>query len=209
MLYGWRFGDAGADQSQAEDPQAFRNRRPRCGASPKKASRRALRLKSCAPPDRPQLPADAVHQGLLAEADPLPSPASRRWAGRHRAGARPDHRSAQCRRDPASAAAFAVALSSPPRGIRPEATGVLAKSASGALEARAVVTVQNCSRADEAEGRGSCRRSRQRGDEIWPLRCGQPLALVLGAEGKGLRQLTRDDLRRRRAARSCRARSRA
>ena len=38
---------------------------------------------------------EAVHQGVLAEADPLPSPDDRRPAGAgRRAGARPDHRSA-------------------------------------------------------------------------------------------------------------------
>ena len=49
-----------------------------------------------------RLTPDAVHQGLLAEADPLPSPDIEILpADGHRAGARPDHRSAQCRRHPA------------------------------------------------------------------------------------------------------------
>ena len=42
-----------------------------------------------------RLTPDAVHQGLLAEADPLPSPDIEDLpADRHRAGARPDHRPA-------------------------------------------------------------------------------------------------------------------
>ncbi len=58
--------------------------------------------RSCGPtrcaPARPRRRA----QGLLAEADPLPSPDDRGASSqRHRAGARPDHRSAQCRRHPA------------------------------------------------------------------------------------------------------------
>jgi 23S rRNA (guanosine2251-2'-O)-methyltransferase len=76
----------------------------------------------------------------------------------------------------------------------PEATGVLAKAASGALEYVPIVTVQNLARALAA--------LRERGYLVVgldstgtidlreaPLRA--PLALVLGAEGKGLRQLTR------------------
>jgi 23S rRNA (guanosine2251-2'-O)-methyltransferase len=77
----------------------------------------------------------------------------------------------------------------------PQATGVLAKSASGALELVPIVTVQNLARALET--------LRSRGFQLvgldssgdadlsdTPLR--SPLALVLGAEGKGLRQLTRE-----------------
>ncbi len=74
------------------------------------------------------------------------------------------------------------------------ATGVLAKSASGAAEHVPIITVQNLARGLET--------LKQRGffvvgldsegtDDlsIIPLRL--PLAIVLGAEGKGLRQLTR------------------
>ncbi len=47
-----------------------------------------------------RLTPDAVHQGLLAEADPLPSPGIEDYGPvRHRARARPDHRSAQCGSD--------------------------------------------------------------------------------------------------------------
>ena len=46
--------------------------------------------------------AEAVHQGLSAAADPLPSPELEDDRHRrHRAGARPNHRSAQCGGDPA------------------------------------------------------------------------------------------------------------
>src|SRR5882724_6345150 len=94
---------------------------------------------------------DAVHQGLLAEAEPLPSPDIDTLAQEgivlvldqitdpHNVGA-----------IMRSAAAFAVKAIVTTARHSPEATGVLAKSASGALE------------------------------------------LVLGAEGKGLRQLTRE-----------------
>jgi 23S rRNA (guanosine2251-2'-O)-methyltransferase len=93
-----------------------------------------------------------------------------------------------------TAAGFAAAAVVTTARHSPEATGVLAKSASGALEYVPMVTVQNLARALE--------RLRERGYLLVgldstgdgdlgdaPLR--SPLALVLGAEGKGLRQLTR------------------
>ena len=97
---------------------------------------------------------DAVHQGMLAEADPLPSPDIEtlkqegivlvldQITDPHNVGA-----------ILRSAAAFAVKAIVTTARHSPEATGVLAKSASGALEL---------------------------------------VPLVLGAEGKGLRQLTRE-----------------
>ena len=93
-----------------------------------------------------------------------------------------------------SAAAFAVSAIVTTARHSPEATGVLAKSASGALEHVPLVTVQNLARGLAAlkergfllvgldsEGQGDLTET--------PLRA--PVALVLGAEGKGLRQLTR------------------
>ena len=73
---------------------------------------------------------------------------------------------------------------------------MLAKSASGALDLVPIVTVQNLARAlDRAEGaRLPHRRARQRRARpiSRPRALRAPLALVLGAEGKGLRQLTRE-----------------
>jgi 23S rRNA (guanosine2251-2'-O)-methyltransferase len=71
---------------------------------------------------------------------------------------------------------------------------VLAKSASGALEYVPMVTVQNLARAlAELKERGyltvGLDSSGDTGLAEAALRA--PLALVLGAEGKGLRQLTR------------------
>jgi 23S rRNA (guanosine2251-2'-O)-methyltransferase len=71
---------------------------------------------------------------------------------------------------------------------------VLAKSASGALEFVPIVTVQNLARALAAlKERGYLLVGLDSTGEAdlgeLPLRA--PLALVLGAEGKGLRQLTR------------------
>ena len=138
---------------------------------------------------------DAVHQGLLAEADPLRAPAIGELAA---AGivlvldqiTDPHNVGAILR----SAAAFAVAAIVTTARHSPEATGVLAKAASGALELVPIVTVQNLARGlEELRQRGFLvvgLDSSGDGDlAALPLRA--PLALVLGAEGKGLRQLTK------------------
>jgi len=134
---------------------------------------------------------DAVHQGLLAEADPLPSPDIEsleqdgivlvldQITDPHNVGA-----------ILRSAAAFAVKAIVTTGRHSPEATGVLAKSASGALELVPIIEVANLHRALgemydagflavglESEGQADL--------SVVPLHA--PLALVLGAEGKGLR----------------------
>jgi 23S rRNA (guanosine2251-2'-O)-methyltransferase len=139
---------------------------------------------------------DAVHQGLLAEADPLPSPDIDELAQEgivlvldqitdpHNVGA-----------IMRSAAAFAVKAIVTTARHSPEATGVLAKSASGALELVPLVTVQNLARALTAmndQGFMTVGLDSQGSENLGSVALRQPLALVLGAEGKGLRQLTRE-----------------
>ncbi len=139
---------------------------------------------------------DAVHQGLLAEADPLPSPDIDSLAqdgivlvldqitDPHNVGA-----------ILRSAAAFAVKAIVTTARHSPEATGVLAKSASGALELVPLVTVQNLARAlTEMNDQGfmTVGLDSQGEENLAAVTLRQPLALVLGAEGKGLRQLTRE-----------------
>ena len=142
-----------------------------------------------------RLSADAVHNGLLAEADPLPSPDLDEIAETgivlvldqitdpHNVGA-----------ILRTAAAFAATAIVTTARHSPEATGALANSASGALEDVPLVMVQNLARALEA--------LRERGylligldssgeTDLGAVALRSPLALVLGAEGKGLRQLTR------------------
>jgi 23S rRNA (guanosine2251-2'-O)-methyltransferase len=139
---------------------------------------------------------DAVHQGLLAEADPLPSPdiATLPQEGivlvldqitdPHNVGA-----------ILRSAAAFAVKAIVTTARHSPEATGVLAKAASGALELVPLVTVQNLARAlTELNERGfmTVGLDSAGNENLSAIALSAPLALVLGAEGKGLRQLTRE-----------------
>jgi 23S rRNA (guanosine2251-2'-O)-methyltransferase len=139
---------------------------------------------------------DAVHQGLLAEADPLASPdidtltqegivlVLDQITDPHNVGA-----------ILRSAAAFAVKAIVTTARHSPEATGVLAKSASGALELVPLVTVQNLARAlTELNDQGfmTVGLDSQGSETLGEMTLRQPLALVLGAEGKGLRQLTRE-----------------
>lgn len=139
---------------------------------------------------------DAVHNGLLAEADPLEAPDISELADEgvvlvldqitdpHNVGA-----------IMRSAAAFGVKALVTTARHSPEVTGVLAKSASGALDLVPIVTVPNLARGLAAlRDRGFLLVGLDsEGDAdlaATPLRA--PLALVLGAEGKGLRQLTRE-----------------
>lgn len=139
---------------------------------------------------------DAVHQGMLAEVDPLPSPdiSTLKQEGivlvldqitdPHNVGA-----------ILRSAAAFAVKAIVTTARHSPEATGVLAKSASGALELVPLVLVQNLARAlTELNERGflTVGLDSEGSEDLSRVELREPLALVLGAEGKGLRQLTRE-----------------
>jgi 23S rRNA (guanosine2251-2'-O)-methyltransferase len=142
-----------------------------------------------------QLPPDAVHQGLLAEADPLSSPAIEELPAEGIVLALdqitdPHNVGAILR----SAAAFGVKAVVMTARHSPEATGVLAKSASGALEYVPIAIVGNLARALDAlktrsflliglDSLGTA--------DLADLPLVSPLAFVLGAEGKGLRQLTR------------------
>lgn len=139
---------------------------------------------------------DAVHQGLLAEVEPLESPdldtlpqdgivlVLDQITDPHNVGA-----------ILRSAAAFAVKAIVTTARHSPEATGVLAKSASGALELVPIVTVTNLARAlNELNDQGfmTVGLDSEGSENISAVPLRQPLALVLGAEGQGLRRLTRD-----------------
>ena len=139
---------------------------------------------------------DAVHQGLYAEADPLPSPDIKTLTQHgmvlvldqitdpHNAGA-----------IVRSAAAFAVKAIVTTARHSPDATGVLAKAASGALELVPLITVQNLARALTGlneRGFMTVGLDSEASENLSAIALRPPLALVLGAEGRGLRQLTRE-----------------
>jgi 23S rRNA (guanosine2251-2'-O)-methyltransferase len=195
VLYGWH-----TVKAALENPQ----RRFRRLLATENAARRlaegGLKLPMAPELVRPeeiaaQLPPDAVHQGLLAEADRLPSSAIEdlpadgivlaldQITDPHNVGA-----------ILRSAAAFGVAAVVITARHSPEATGVLAKSASGALEHVPIAEVGNLARAlDGLKARGFLLVGLDSlgTADLAAVPLAAPLALVLGAEGKGLRQLTR------------------
>lgn len=139
---------------------------------------------------------EAVHQGLLAEVEPLESPdidtlpqdgivlVLDQITDPHNVGA-----------IMRSAAAFGVKAIVTTARHSPEATGVLAKSASGALELVPIITVTNLARAlsdMNDQGFMTVGLDSEGSDTLHAVPLQAPLALVLGAEGSGLRRLTRD-----------------
>src|SRR5262245_38857392 len=195
VLYGWH-----SVKAAIENPA----RRLRRLLVTENAARRladdGIKLPETTEPVRPEAIAalvgpEAVHQGLFAEADPLLAPDIDELAPEgivlvldqitdpHNVGA-----------ILRSAAAFAVNAVITTSRHSPEATGVLAKAASGALEYVPMVTVPNLARALAAlkdrnlfvVGLDSSGET-----DLAAADLRAPLAIVLGAEGKGLRQLTR------------------
>ncbi len=144
-----------------------------------------------------RLPADAVHQGVLIEARHLPDldiedlPENAfvlvldQVTDPHNVGA-----------ILRTAAAFGLDAIVTTERHSPALTGVLAKTASGGLEHVPMVTVTNLARALESLGRRGFQRvgldsegPRSLEEEV----LSRPLALVVGAEGKGLRRLSREN----------------
>jgi 23S rRNA (guanosine2251-2'-O)-methyltransferase len=144
------------------------------------------------------LGADTVHQGAMFETDPLPEPDWQDLA--EAAGGRPlivldqvtdPHNVGAVLRSSAVFGASGLVMT---RRHSPPLNGVLAKSASGALELVPVALVANLSRAlDELKSTGFAVVGLDGGAEqaIEDLDWSRPTALVMGAEGKGLRELTR------------------
>jgi 23S rRNA (guanosine2251-2'-O)-methyltransferase len=142
---------------------------------------------------------DAVHQGLLAEVEPLEGLGIEdlpqdgmvlvldQITDPHNVGA-----------ILRSAAAFKVNAIITTNRHSPEATGVLAKSASGALELVPIIAVPNLARAlNQLNDNGfmTVGLDSEGAENISAVPLSAPLALVLGAEGQGLRRLTRETCR--------------
>jgi 23S rRNA (guanosine2251-2'-O)-methyltransferase len=194
VLYGWH-----TVKAALENPA----RKVRKFLATENAARRLAEEGVAAAPEivRPtaiaeRLAADAVHQGLYLEADPLPSPTLEalpetalvlvldQITDPHNVGA-----------IVRTAAAFGVDTIVTTIRHSPSATGVLAKSASGGLEHVPFAIVRNLAEALIALGeRGFLRVGFDSSGEVelGAIAVRRPLAVVLGAEGKGLRQRTRE-----------------
>lgn len=137
---------------------------------------------------------DAVHQGVLLEAEPPPAPtldnlpegallvALDQITDPHNVGA-----------ILRSACAFGVTAIITTIRHSPEVTGVMAKAASGGLEHVPIIGVQNLVRTLNELGERNVLRvglDSEATDDITAVPVRLPMVLVLGAEGKGLRQST-------------------
>jgi 23S rRNA (guanosine2251-2'-O)-methyltransferase len=141
---------------------------------------------------------DAVHQGVVLETEPLPEPEWDTLASN--AGGRPlivldqvtdPHNVGAILRSSAVFGASGLVMT---RRHSPPLNGVLAKAASGALDLVPVALVANLSRAlDELQSAGFAVIGLDGTAEqsIETVDWSRPTALVMGSEGKGLRELTR------------------
>jgi 23S rRNA (guanosine2251-2'-O)-methyltransferase len=142
------------------------------------------------------LGADAVHQGILLEAGPLP-PVTLDDVDSNGLllvldqVTDPQNVGAALR----SAAAFGASGLVMTERHSPPLHGVLAKAASGALDIVPVILVKNLAQALAELGERNVLRvglAEEAETALEQAALTLPLALVLGAEGRGLRQLTRE-----------------
>lgn len=149
------------------------------------------------------LPHDAVHQGLALEAKPLEAADLEDVLAAIPAEAAPQilllldqvtdpHNVGAILRSAAAFAALAVIV---PEHGAPPITGALAKAASGALETVPLVRVTNLARTLErvkTQGFWCVGLDSEARDSLAALALPARIALVLGAEGAGLRRLVRE-----------------
>lgn len=143
------------------------------------------------------LPPDAVHQGMVLETATLPEPDLGDLAASGKLLLLLDQVS-----DPRNvgailraAAVFGAGGIILPRRNSPPPSGALAKTASGALEVVQMLSVTNLARALETLHKAGYMSVGldERGDTlIGNVPKDRPLAVVMGAEGPGLRRLTRE-----------------
>lgn len=160
-------------------------------------AQRGVKLEPATPRELDRrLGADAVHQGILVEAEPLPP------VGLDEIDmggivlvldqvTDPQNVGAALR----SAAAFGASGLVMTERHSPPLHGALAKAASGALDLVPVILVKNLAQGLAELGERGVMRVGLAEEADLALEAAQltrPLALVLGAEGKGLRQLTRE-----------------
>lgn len=161
---------------------------------------RAVEKENAMPRDLDRLlGADTVHQGVMAEVEPLPEPSLEELTEAATHGGPlvvldqvtdPHNVGAVLR----SAAVFGASGLIMTRRHSPPLNGTLAKSASGALELVPIHLAQNLGRALEVlkeQGLTILGLDGEASVAIDEEAFAGPTALVLGAEGRGLRELTR------------------
>jgi 23S rRNA (guanosine2251-2'-O)-methyltransferase len=162
-------------------------------------AKRAVTPERISPRDLDRLlGADTVHQGIMLETEPLPEPEMQDLAERAVSGGPlilldhvtdPHNVGAILR----SAAAFGASGLIMTRRHSPPLNGTLAKSASGALELIPIALVQNLAKSMTDLKAQGVRLLGLDGDATSAIEAEDvsgPIALVLGAEGKGMRELT-------------------
>lgn len=140
---------------------------------------------------------EAVHQGIAMLVEPLPGEALEDVAASKATLIMLDqvtdpHNVGAILR---SAAAFGVAGVIVPKDHAPSESGVLAKSACGAVDMVPLVSVTNLAQSIDILKKSGYWVAGLDGDAtktIHEAGAYKPLCLVMGAEGKGLRRLTRD-----------------
>ncbi len=144
------------------------------------------------------LPIDAVHQGIAVEVLPLDQPSMEEWILAHPQKTplllldqvTDPHNVGAILRSAAAFDAGAVILT---KDHAPPESAVMAKSASGALELVPLITVTNLVQSMEflkKHGYWCIGLDGEAKETIAQAKLGSDSALVLGAEGKGLRRLT-------------------
>jgi 23S rRNA (guanosine2251-2'-O)-methyltransferase len=182
-------------------PEAEHSLRPRI--EPLLAGRRGLKPEILGRNEIDRLlPPGSIHQGLALEVEPLGEPQLdeilREAAGREDATllvldqVTDPHNVGAILRSASAFGALAVVLT---ERHAPGATATLAKAASGAMEAVPLVRVTNLARAlDEMKAAGlwCAGLDAEATTNLADARLDGRVALVLGAEGQGLRRLTRE-----------------
>ncbi len=146
------------------------------------------------------LPKDAVHQGIIAECEPLSQPSLQDFLQQPATNNQQPILLLDQVSDPhnvgailRSAAAFGIgAVVTLERGAAQE-SGTLAKSASGALEIVPLISVSNLAQAIELlkkDGYWVYGLDGEAKQTIGQVKFDAKTALILGAEGRGLRRLT-------------------
>jgi 23S rRNA (guanosine2251-2'-O)-methyltransferase len=146
------------------------------------------------------LPKDAVHQGICVECEPLEQPSLQEWLQQPTTNNQQPVLLLDQVSDPhnvgailRSAAAFGIGAVVTLERNAAQETGTLAKSASGALEVVPLISVGNLAQAIELlkkAGYWVYGLDGEAKQTIGQVKFDAKTALILGAEGRGLRRLT-------------------